>query len=207
MRMHNCTEHDSALNEQDRTIHLDIGGGPHAGYFHKLARNNRDQLYLVLDPAIEHPPRDCPPNLQLIKWRSDNDGEARSYLPVKARSVDTAHLSFLLGELRGRSVPAYAEDPHYYTRDAELERYRHLLHGLKHALKPGGRVHISEPQDNILLVQDLFKQEGFAIVQRPTMIEDKHQTAWINAFYHIVDQGGEPKTASPALPMELVTTF
>ncbi len=193
------------MQAQHRTIHLDVGGGATADYFYKQARTNPEHTYLVLDPAIAHKPRACPPNLQLIQWRSDNTPAARSQLPLKARSIDTAHLSFLLGELRGRSVPAYADDPDYYTHAAEVGRYRHLIHGLKPSLKPGGRVHVSEPQANILLVQDLLQEAGFTLVQAPTRIEDTHKTEWIQAFHHIVEQGGGAPTTSPALPMELVS--
>jgi hypothetical protein len=204
MRRYNAHGHDHPVPAQARTIHIDIGGGAHADYFRKRARHHPEHTYLVLDPAITHRPRACPPNLQLIRWRSDNDPDAHSQLPVKRRSIDMAHLSFLLGELRGRSRPSYADDPHHYTYDAEIGRYRHLLHGLKHALKQGGQVHVSEPQANILRVQDLFTEEGFTIVHPPTVIADKHKTAWITAFYHVVDQVAATTTAAPALPMELV---
>ena len=187
-----------------RTIHVDIGGGSHADYFQKLARANPDHLYLTLDPAVERPPGAYPPNLRLLKWRSDNDPAARSQLPLKARSVDTVHLSFLFGELHGRSVPTYVDDPYYYDHAAELERYRHLLQSVKHALKPGGRVHVSEPQANIQVVQKLCREAGFTILDHPTIIADKHKTAWVKTFYHIVDQAGGSATASPAVPMEFV---
>ncbi len=192
------------VNEQVSTVNIDLGGGADAHYFHKLARNNPEQTYLVLDPAITHKPWACPPNLHLIRWRSDNDPAAISHLPLKVRSVDTAHLIFLFGELHGRSRPA---DRHYYMQNAEAERYRYLIHGLKHALKQGGRVHVNEPQHNLLLVEDLFTQEGFTIVQQRTPVEDKHKTEWIKSFYHVVDQTVEGNTESPALPMALVAAL
>jgi hypothetical protein len=190
------------MKAHEMTVHIDIGGGATADYFQKRARNNPDQAYLVLDPAITHKPRDCPPNLQLIKWRSDNDPDALSHLPLKAQSVDNAHLIFLLGALQGRSIPL--DRLYYYTQDAELARYRHLIPGLKQVLKKGGRVHVSEPQQNLLLVKNLYQEEGFTIIQKPTIIEDKHKTAWIKAFYHTVDQLVETKADVPALPMEFV---
>jgi hypothetical protein len=122
MRSHNSQGACSSLNAQEVTIHIDIGGAAHAVYFHKLARSNPDHIYLVLDPAITHTPRACSSNLRLVKWQSANDPDARSQIPLKEHSVDTAQFSFLIGELRGRSVPA--DRLHDDSEDAELDLFK-----------------------------------------------------------------------------------
>ncbi len=80
-----------------KEVNIDIGGGKEAEFFVGKASQNRNSLYIVLDPEkFRCPyPKLCS-NLQLIRWGSSATMSSWE-LPFQDASIDNAYLNNVYG--------------------------------------------------------------------------------------------------------------
>jgi len=179
------------MEDADKEVAIDIGGGWDE-YFFRLAKENPQKTFIVLDPSIR-PIKRAPDNLFLIKWKTDVD----SKLPFLPDKINEAHLNFLFGEIKT------SEEPDVETEEESNRRYRMLLKDLKDILRPNSTLHLVDVRDNIFRIQKLLKEEGYQIIQPPKRLKDESRTKWSTLFAEAFKKKGRKEEESFILPMEI----
>lgn len=192
--MENKSEfHNPELSEQKESrkeVAVDIGGG--AGeFFLKMAKENPDKHFLILEPQ-ELSMEEKPPNLDIVQWRSEKE----LVLPLRENSISDAYINFLMGEIKYKG--------HYATTEEEaIEMYRKILSELKEVLKSGSLVHITDVRDNIKHIKKALLDEGFNITSGPARLTDENKTLWSKMFSDAFKQIGKSEDESYILPMTM----
>lgn len=181
--------------EEPEKTHIDVGGGK-GEFFSERARENPDQMFIVLDPAIsdsEDASETDPElqNLQVINWRSDVD----SHLPFEKESIDEANANFLMGEI-------YTQEPPSKTIEEEKEKYARVMRDVFNVLKKEGKVRIVDVQGVIGYVVEVLEEVGFTVTVTPTQLppEERNMSEWCKQFYDMYEVNGKQPDAL-VLPM------
>ncbi len=183
------------MDEAKPEVAIDIGGGE-GEFFLRLAKENPQKAFIVLDPEVTKI-KEAPPNLHFICWRTDID----SRLPFLSKKIDEAHINFLFGKIGAE------DDEDFESLGKRVGKFRNLLKDLKNVLKQGAKLHINDARGNIDNIMRILKEEGYQVVQGPKRIADENKTWWAKTFADGFKVGGRKEEESLILPMELETIW
>lgn len=198
---------------KEREFHIDIGGGTVPDFFIKQSHANTTSQYIVLDPTIRSI-QGKPKNLHFIKWQQDNF----SSLPFTPHSISHVYMNNIFDELRtnGRLLDwsdteqvfenGYYDSHEILSTYTQKELYKQLIISSRSALIPGGKLSITEPQENIQTVLDLCLEQGFSLVVKPTCVTDVRKSLWTHWLYDMYAYLEPHEGKYEALPTEFVVS-
>jgi hypothetical protein len=171
-------------------IAIDIGGG-NGKFFLKMAYDNPDKIFLILDPKytqIENKPK----NLIFINWMKDLNSD----LPFTVESISCVHIDFLMGEIRSSKYNDSGND-----EDA-MRIYDMLISEVDRVLSKGGILDIVDVRENLKKIEKLIKKRGY-LYKTPTILEDENHSAWSNVFFEVFHKSRRSVDDSYAIPMHI----
>lgn len=178
------------MDEGKSEVAIDIGD-PRGEYFCRLAKENPEKTFVVLDPAVKKI-EEAPSNLHFLRWRTD----VNLSLPFSPDSIDEAYIHFLFGGITLRDQPSSE------SLEDSCRYYQKLLRDLRVVLKGDARIHIADMRANIFHIQILLEKEGYQVVQEPKEMLDERRTAWSRLLFDVLRTLGKG-AEDPMLPMEI----